>query len=185
MSNKRAAMRREQREREKALKDKSKNGSLRRAEKLGNDTGKVISIAKTMELLHTKFNWSKDELVELSQKLFEQVTKSNTEVFQYALQPWQDKVEIAILAANKGEPLHTKVDTIEDRILIENRNSNYIFYCSALLLELFSDYNMSRKLDVLIDELALLFCDMSKEPTKHTIVTYTKKLKEVVGLEII
>lgn len=185
MSNKRAAIRREQREREKILKDKSKNGSLRRAEKLGNDMGKVIPIAKTMEILHSRFNWSKEKLVGLSHKLFEQVSKSQSEVFQYALQPWQEKMEIAILATNKGEPLRINADTIEDRILLENRNSNYIFYSSAILLELFSDYNMSRKLDEIIDELALLFNDMAKEPMKHTINRYSKELKEIVGLEIV
>lgn len=185
MSYKRSAIRREQREREKIFKDKSKNGKLRRAEKLGNDLGKIIPIAKTMEVLYSKFNWSKEELVELSQKLFEQVSKSGTEVFQYALQVWQEKMEIAILASNNGEPLRTSANTIEDSILLQNRNANYIFYSSAILLELYSDYNMYKKLDIIIDELALLFNDMSKEPTKHTISKYSNELKEIVGLEIV
>ena len=185
MSNRRASIRREKREREKILKDKSKNGNLRRAEKLGNDTGKILSISKAMEVLYIKFNWSKEDLIELSRKLYEQVSKSGTEVFQYALQVWQEKMEIAILATNNGEPLHTKVDTIEDRIFVENRNANYVFYCSALLLELFSDYNMFKKLDTLIDELAWLFHDMSLEPTKHTINKYSAELKNIIGLNIV
>lgn len=184
-SNRRSAIRREKREREKILKDKSKNGKLRRAEKLGNDIGKIIPLVKTMEILYIDYKWSKEELVELSHKLFEQVSKSGTEVFQYALQVWQEKMEIAILKANNGKPLRTNANTIEESIFLKNRNENYVFYSSAILLELFSDYNMYKKLDKIIDELALLFNDISKEPEKHTISRYTKEFKEIVGLDII
>lgn len=184
MSFKRAAIRRERKEKERIMKSKAINADLLRAEQIGFENGKTISICIILDCLH-ELGWNVEKLQEYTESIMQQSLNTAPEIINIAIGPWQRVLEERI--KEFGEMPRMVVNTTIKKIEYDSRNSSYINMCAFGFLNLYSNFNMNSnkkqtgKLDMVISECTKTFFEMMKEPQKYDSIECIKRTELLTG----
>lgn len=190
MSNRRAAIRREERERKKIQKNKTANGDLMRAQSHGWDCGKVISACVVIDALALELNWKKEQISQFTQSLSEKSAKGNPDIIEFAVQPWKNKLEQRI-KQHAPELPKMPINSVIQGIEYQHRNMAYVGCCSLMFLNLFSNFNLSSNnkgtgtLDKIINQCVIHFYDLQRNPNDYKTEKVLAKTKKITGLELV
>ena len=189
MSNRRAALRREQREREKILKNKSENADLMRAQMKGFENGKIISACTVVDALATEMHWDKEKIIDFTKNVALQSAKGNAEIIEFAVQPWKDKLEQR-LKEHSPELPKMSLNSILQGIEFQHRNMAYVGCCALMFLNLFSNFNLSSNnkgsgtLDKIINQCVVHFYDLQQNPQKYEPEKCLERTRALTGVSI-
>lgn len=188
MSSRRAAIRRERKEREKIMKNKSKDGEMKRLQYLSWENGKIISFTTILDALHSEFGWEKEQLAEFLESARTQSLDTDPNVLEIAAVPWHRKLEEAIQKRNVIGSMR-KFSLLQE-MGYQQRNISYIRCCSFFLLNLFSNYNLSSnnkgtgKLDRIIEICAIHFQDFMRNPDDYTNEKCVQRTERLTGVRV-
>ena len=189
MSNRRAAIRRERKEREKIAKNKSENGKLLQAQSRGIDAGRTISATVVMNALFLELQWSKTKILEFTESLSQQSANGNPDVIAFALQPWIDKFETRIQAHSPVMPKMSITDVIQG-IEYQHRNISYVNCCALMFLNLYSNFDLrsnnkgTGKLDKIINQCVIHFHDLLRNPYDYTADKCIERTEKITGIQL-
>ena len=190
MSNRRAAIRREQKEREKIMKDKSKAGELKRLQYISWENGKIIGFTTMLDALYSEFGWKKEQLVEFLENARTQSIETDPDVLEFAAVPWHRKLEDAIQKRTGEIVENITATTILQGMGNQQRNLSFVRSCSFFLLNLFSNYGMSSngkgtgKLDRIIEICAIHFQDLLRNPADYTNEKCVQRTERLTGVRV-
>lgn len=187
MSNRRAAFRRDKREREKILKSKAPGADLLRERNKGWEEGKLLAICVGIEAMHDTFGWRKNKIHGFCDAVAHNSANCNKAVIRVAARPWQERL---IERINDGDKPVMTVDNIFQKERYEERNRTYLACASIMMLTLFSEYNFSSnskhtgRMDKVLDRYAVRFTDIVQDPAYYSGEKYAERIKEMTGMEV-
>ena len=186
MSNRRAEMRRAQREEYKLQKNKGKDAELMRAQKRGFENGKVISAATVIQALYTEIRWDEDKINSFAFSVADQ-KNSNATVVDFAATVWRDKLEKRI-EERATAPIKMVVRSAIQSIEYRNRNVAYLNCCAFMFTNLYSNFNLSSnnkgtgKLDKVIEKCVQCWYDFMQNPDYYSNEKCKARTKEITGV---
>ena len=185
MSLRRAAMRREKREREKALKSRSPDGELARAKEQGKIDGRTLSVLITSLYLHSDFGWGAKKIIGLIEKGNAEAVRFDNDGVRFTFEFYAKKI---------GEKLNVvdshqirKVETVSEKVYNDSRNDFFLTGMAVICTCLSSDYgyavnkNGTGRLDRLIENCAKEYINVLNGDMN--IEGYCKRCKDEVGID--
>lgn len=188
-SNRRMAMRRDKREREKIQRSNAPGAHIVRARNKGWEDGKLLAIVTASECLYDVFSWNKQQIHELTERIAITSANTNTEVLQIAMQPWERKLKERIEEAKIDVMQIPLTDPFQSAYILE-RNRTYIAAAALIMLRLYSEFgfrdNKQKKgrMDSILDYFSTRLLDVVKKEEYFNIDQYISKLLRKTGLHI-
>lgn len=189
-SNRRAAIHRDKKEREKILKNKSPQAKLIKAKNKGYEEGKLIATSAFLESAVIDFKWTEKKIKEASDFIATTSMNSRSEVINFVCNIWNKKLVERVQEIGK-EKITLKVDSLEDSIMYEERNQTYFACCSLVLSAIYSNYGFSTnnkktgKLDKLIDRFVIRFYQMMDSPGYYTGEKCMARVEKITGIKFV
>lgn len=189
-SNRRAALRRDKKEREKIFKNKSPQANLIKAKNKGYEEGKMIATSVFLETAVIDFDWKEKKIKEATDFIATISMNSRSEVINFVCNIWNKKLVERIQDYDK-QKIVLNVDNIEDSIMYEERNQTYFACCSLVLSALYSNYGFSTnskqtgKLDKIMNRFVIRFYQMMDSPKYYTGEKCMERMKEITGIEFV
>lgn len=186
-SNRRAAIRRDKKEREKILKNKSPQAKLIQARNKGYEEGKMIATSVFLECMAIDFGWDKKEIKEASDLIAADSMRSSSEVINFVVNIWNKKLVDRVQEHNKKK-IVLNVNSLEDSVMYEERNQTYFACCSLVLSALYSNYGFSSnskqtgKLDKLMNRFVIRFYQMMENPKYYSGEKCMARVDENTGI---
>lgn len=178
MSAKRAAIRREQKAREKA--NRKVSDTDRRAIQ-GRDDGRELAFFATINVLHEQFHFGKKRISELMRMCREESARYDNEGVQFILQYYADKIDKKIAEI----PL-SDVDS-KDMIYVFNRNTAFVTTLSIMCVVLNESFGMASnmkntgRLDEVMERVCMEYIKVLIG--RETIGKQKQKAVEVIEIE--
>lgn len=186
-SNRRAAIRRDKKEREKILKNKSPQAKLIQARNKGYEEGKMIATSVFLECMAIDFGWDKKKIKEASDFIAADSMRSSSEVINFVVNIWNKKLVDRVQEHNQKK-IVLNVNSLEDSLMYEERNQTYFACCSLVLSALYSNYGFSSnskqtgKLDKLINRFVIRFYQMMENPKYYSGEKCMERVDENTGI---
>ena len=172
-SNRRAAIRRDKKEREKILKNKSPQAKLIQARNKGYEEGKMIATSVFLECMAIDFGWGKKKIKEASDLIAADSMRSSPEVINFVVNIWNKKLVDRVQEQGQGN-IVVSIDNLEESLMYNERNQTYFACCSLVLSALYSNYGFSSnskqtgKLDKLMNRFVIRFYQMMENPKYYS-----------------
>ena len=186
MSDRRAAVRRERKERAKIEKDRSANGEMLRAAEQGKIDGREIAFCVIANLLYDLHGFRKKRIEDFLEKCNREATRFDQEGMKFVLDHYVDKLLEKINQVDVAQ----KPITIEESVYIAQRDTFYVSSLALMMAVLNDDYNMASnakntgRLDVLMEYCTNEYIKIQLDPDGHTADWYVKHTREKTGLEM-
>lgn len=191
-SNRRMAMRRDKREKEKILKSNAPGARILRARNKGWEDGKLLAIVFASECLFDNFSWDKEQIHDLTECIAKTSANTNVEILKVAMQPWERKLK------ERLEETQIDVMGIPDlsdpyrSAYVLERNRTYIAAAALIMLRLYSEFgfrdNKQRKgkMDNILDYFAKKMVNIVQDNGEEcsTVNHYVERLLRKTGLKI-
>ena len=187
-SNRRAAIRRDKKAREKILKNKSPQARFIKAKNKGYDEGKMIATSVFLESMAIDFGWKKEKIKEAEGYIAKTSMNSRTEVVNFVANIWNRKL-VERVKKEREQIMFLNTDTIEDRIMYEERNETYFECCSLVLSALYSNYGFSTnkketgRLDKLMNRFVIRFYQMMENPKYYSGEKCMARVEQNTGIK--
>lgn len=185
MSSRRAAIRRERKQREKAMKSHSPTGELARAKEQGKIDGRTLSVLITSLYLHSDFGWGAKKIIGLIEKGNAEAVRFDNDGVMFTFEFYAEKI---------GEKLNVvdlhqirKVKTVSEKVYNDNRNDFFLTGMAVICTCLSSDYgyainkNGTGRLDRLMEKCVKEYINVLNG--NMDIEGYCKKCKDEVGID--
>ena len=186
-SNRRAAIRRDKKEREKILKNKSPQAKLIQARNKGYEEGKMIATSVFLECMAIDFGWGKKKIKEASDLIATDSMRSSPEVTNFVVNIWNKKLVDRVQEQGQGN-IVVSIDNLEESLMYNERNQTYFACCSLVLSALYSNYGFSSnskqtgKLDKLINRFVIRFYRMMENPKYYSGEKCMERVDENTGI---
>ena len=183
MSLRRAAMRREKREREKALKSRSPDGELARAKEQGKIDGRALAVFISSIYLHEDFRWGANRILEMIEKGNKEAARFDNEGVWFAFNFYADKIAEKLNQQEIGAKI---VKTVAEKVYYDSRNDFFISGLATVISVLSSDYNFgwntkgTGRLDRLTESVVAEYMNVLEERT--SIEVYQERILEEIGI---
>lgn len=183
MSLRRAAMRREQKMREKALKSRSPDGELARAKEQGKIDGRVLAVFTSSIYLHKDFGWGKDRILEMIEKGNKEAARFDNEGVWFVFNFYAEKIAEKLNRQEVGVKI---VKTVAEKIYYDNRNDFFISGLATVISVLSSDYGFgwnakgTGRLDRLTESVVEEYVNVLEDAT--SIEVYQENILEEIGI---
>lgn len=187
-SNRRAAIRRDKKEREKILKNKSPQAKILQAKNKGYEEGKMIATSVFLECMVVDFGWKQKKIKQATDFIANTSMNSRSEVINFVANIWNRKLVERVQEGIK-EKVVLNVDSLEESVMYEERNQTYFSCCSLVLSALYSNYGFSTnkkqtgKLDKLMNRFVIRFYQMMESPKYYTGEKCMQRVEEVTGIK--
>lgn len=187
-SNRRAAIRRDKKAREKVLKNKSPQAKMLQVKNKGYDEGKLIATSVFLETAVIDYGWETEKIKEATDFIATTSMNSRSEVVNFVCNIWNKKLVERIQGYDK-QKIVLNVDNLEESIMYEERNQTYFACCSLVLSALYSNYGFSTnskqtgKLDKLMNRFVTRFYQMMDSPKYYTGEKCMARVEEVTGIK--
>lgn len=187
-SMRRAALRRDKKEREKILKNKSPQAKMLQAKNKGYDEGKLIATSVFLETAVIDYGWGTEKIKEATDFIATTSMDSGSEVINFVCNIWNKKLVERIQGYDK-QKIVLNVDNLEESIMYEERNQTYFACCSLVLSALYSNYGFSTnskqtgKLDKIMNRFVIRFYQMMESPKYYTGKKCMQRVEEVTGIK--
>lgn len=189
MSNRRAAIRRDRKEREKILKSKAPGADMLRIKNEGWEEGKLLAVCVGLEALYESFGWRKGKLYQFTEKIGKNSANCNKTVLQAAVKPWQNRL-IERISEIAGDKPRMTVNGLKEKIKFDERNQTYMAAASIVLVTLFSEYGFSGnkkrtgRMDKVIERYAIRYINILENPIYYCGKEYVKRVREMTGMNV-
>lgn len=186
MSARRAAIRRERKERTKAEKNKTADGEMLRAAEQGKIDGRVIAFCVMANLLYDLHGFRKKRIESFLQKCNKEATRFDNDVVRFVIEFYADKLLEKINKVDTCQNPNSVIDTV----YINQRDTFYVSSLALMLVVLSDDYGMasngknSGRLDTLMEYCTNEYIKIQMDPNGHTAEWYVKKTRGKTGLEM-
>ena len=186
-SNRRAAIRRDKKEREKILKNKSPQAKLIQARNKGYEEGKMIATSVFLECMAIDFGWGKKKIKEASDLIATDSMRSGSEVINFVVNIWNKKLVDRVQEQGQGN-IVVNIDNLEESLMYNERNQTYFACCSLVLSALYSNYGFSSnskqtgKLDKLMNRFVIRFYQMMENPKYYSGEKCIARVDENTGI---
>ena len=186
MSDRRAAVRRERKERAKIERNKSSGGEMLRAAEQGKIDGRVIAFCVIANLLYDVHGFRKKRIEEFLTKCNKEATRFDQDGFKFVLNFYADKLVEKI---NKTD-ISQVPKTLEENVYINQRDTFYVSSLALMMAVLNDDYNMASnnkntgRLDVLMEYCTNEYIKIQLNPYGHNAEWYVNKTREKTGIVI-
>ena len=186
-SNRRAAIRRDKKEREKILKNKSPQAKLIQARNKGYEEGKMIATSVFLECMAIDFGWGKKKIKEASDLIATDSMRSGSEVINFVVNIWNKKLVDRVQEQGQGN-IVVNIDNLEESLMYNERNQTYFACCSLVLSALYSNYGFSSnskqtgKLDKLMNRFVIRFYQMMENPKYYSGEKCMARVDENTGI---
>ena len=186
-SNRRAAIRRDKKEREKILKNKSPQAKLIQARNKGYEEGKMIATSVFLECMAIDFGWDKKKIKEASDLIAADSMRSSSEVINFVVNIWNKKLVDRVQEQGQGN-IVVSIDNLEESLMYNERNQTYFACCSLVLSALYSNYGFSSnskqtgKLDKLMNRFVIRFYQMMENPKYYSGEKCMARVDENTGI---
>lgn len=144
MSARRAAIRREQRKREKAQRNHSLNRELVRAREQGKIDGRVLSVFVSLIILHDDFGWGNERGIKLIEKGNAESCRFDNDGVRFVASHWIDKIFDYWHEANLPKITTNKV---ADEVYYTERADFYVNGLAVIAMVLTSEFGFGSRRD--------------------------------------
>lgn len=139
MSDRRAAVRRERKERLKAGKRKAPDAEIIRAAEQGKLDGRIIAFCVIANLLYDLHGFRRKRIEIFLKKCNKEATRFDQEGLQFVLKSYADK----LIAKINNADVMQKPKSIEEQIYLNTRDDLYVSSIALMLAVLNDDYGMA------------------------------------------
>lgn len=189
MSNRRAAIRRDRKEREKIMKSKAPGADMLRLKNEGWEEGKILAVCVGLEALYDSFGWKKGKLYHFTEKIGKNSANCNKQVLQFAIQPWKERL-IERITEIAGDKPRMTVECLKDKIKFEERNETYMAAALIVIVTLFSEYGFSSnkkrtgRMDKVLDRYAIRYLNILEDSVYYCGKEYLKRVRKMTGINV-
>lgn len=186
MSDRRAAVRRERKERAKIERNKSSNGEMMRAAEQGKIDGRAIAFCVIANLLYDLHGFRKKRIMEFLEKSNKEAVRSERDGVQFVVKNYADK----LLKKINCQFVYGTSKDIKELIYMNQRDAFYVSSIALMLAVLNADYGMASngkntgRLDTLMEYCTNEYMKLQLDPDGHTADWYMKHTREKIGLEM-
>ena len=186
MSDRRATVRRERKERAKIKKNKTANGEMLRAAEQGKIDGRTIAFCVIANLLYDLHGFRKKRIEDFLTKCNKEATRFDQEGFKFVLNYYADKLVEKI---NKTD-VAQKPTTLEENVYINQRDAFYVSSLALMMAVLNDDYNMASnekntgRLDVIMEYCTNEYIKIQLNPKGHSASWYVEQTRNKTGLKL-
>ena len=186
MSDRRAAVRRERKERAKIKKNKSANGEMLRAAEQGKLDGRIIAFCVIANLLYDLHGFRKKRIEDFLTKCNKEATRFDQSGFRFVLESYADKLIEKINRIGETQ----KPKSIIDHVYLTQRDEFYVSSIALMLVVLNDDYGMASngkntgRLNVLMEYCTNEYIKMQFSIGVHSVDWYVNKTREKTGIAI-
>ena len=184
MSDRRAAVRRERKERTKIEKNKTANGEMLRAAEQGKIDGRTIAFCVIANLLYDLHGFRKKRIEDFLTKCNKEATRFDQEGLQFVLKNYAEKLVKKINHAG----VNAKPKSVAEHIYLNERDEFYISSIALMLTVLNDDYGMASnekntgRLDVLMEYCTNEYIKILLNPDRHSASWYVERTSKKTGL---
>lgn len=179
MSNKRALIRRERKEREKILNDKSEQGRERRIRLKGQNDGRTIAYYTILYILMDQYKFDSEKIEKMCSYIGEEAVKFSKPGEQFVVMHYGNQLSELI----KKRRSKFIVKSGGDEWYQTERDDFYISTCSVIFIVLkdrfgfYVNKNRTGKLDVVMEYCAEELINIWEEPDMRTPEWYADRIK--------
>ena len=184
MSSKRAAIRRQRKEEQKAMKHKGQQGEMERAYINGIADGQIYATCIIFDVLHKKYKFRKKRFEKIISSIKEESKKGNTETSRFVMDFYQKKLGEKIEKTN----IKIYVKTPKEKVYESQKINGFISASSLILMVLNQDFHFASKtsgkgrLDIVMEYAIVEFIKVQLDKENHNVAYYLKKLEEETGI---
>lgn len=184
--SRRAAIRREQKDRKKAEKNDTANGEMQRAAEQGRIDGRTMAFCVVADFLYEVHGFRKKRIEEFLQKSNKESLKYDNEGMQLVLNFYGEKV----MNRMKMENVVQKPDTIIDHVYLTQRDMFYVSAIALMMAVLNESYGMAvndrknGRLDILMDYCAKEYTRIQTKPEIYTAEYFVAAVKRKTGITL-
>ena len=186
MSDRRAAVRRERKERAKIQRNKSSSGEMLRAAEQGKIDGRAIAFCVIANLLYDLHGFRKKRIEDFLTKCNKEATRFDNIGVQFVIKFYADKLLEKINRVDETQ----KPKSIIDHVYLTQRDEFYVSSIALMLAVLNDDYGMASngkntgRLDTIMEYCTNEYMKLQLDPDGHTADWYVKHTREKTGLEM-
>ena len=179
-------MRREEKERQKAQKDKSPQGKWKRAAEQGRLDGRMIASSIINCILYEQYGFRKKRLLRFIEQCNREALKFDQEATRFTIEMRAEKLIEKMNSINAN----IKIRGTETAVYVETRNTYLVSSCGVSFMvlnqyfEFGSNDNGTGRLDLITEYIANEYLKMMLDPKGHSADYYKRKLRKVTGLDI-
>lgn len=186
MSNRRAFIRRERLEREKASKRNTTQGKMERAKFDGKTEGRKAAVGIVMEVLYDKWNFSSNKVNEVLERVGQESARLEREGTRFVVTWYADKIVNKIKDVRPPVPGGDAFETIK----FVSKNEMYITAVAIMLTVLNELYDFSTnkketgRLDYIINYSVNKYIEMTLDYKVKTGEYYMNRMRKRTGYKI-
>lgn len=184
MSARRAAVRRERKEREKMNKYNSANGEMIRLVEQGKIDGRTIAFCVVANTLYDVFGFRKKKLETFLNKCNKEATRFENEGVNFVVQHYAEKISKRLNEVD----VFQKPERLIDCVYINQRDMFYVSSLAITLVVLNSDYGMASnnkgtgRLDTIMEYCTNEYIKIQLDPKNRSAEWRVKKTREKTGI---
>lgn len=186
MSFRRAAMRRDAKNKEKIQKCKAPGADILRARNDGWEQGKKLAICIIFECVYKEFGWRIERLRRLSESLTKYSLDYDRDVLRFSCSVWHEKLKNIIEKMHISNIVPT--GTVTDMSLYTERCDTYLATASFILSAVYSEYSFTSnskgtgRMDRVMNRFATEYARLSS-CIDYDIITRCNHIEELIGLK--
>lgn len=186
MSARRAAIRKERLQREKAKRSKTMLGKLERAKQRGILDGRVIASSVILEVLHDRYKFSNAKAQEILKCSGKECLKQDRDGTRFVLEFYAKKIQEKINTVD----IYQKMSDIETQVYCINRDDLFVSVAAIMLSALNELYNFSSnskgsgRLDYIMEYCVNRYIEVQLDPEHKTADYYFQKMKRKTGYDV-
>ena len=186
LSAKRAAIRRERKERRKAEHRKAPDGEARRAAEQGRMDGRTLAACIIINVLYDQFGFRDKRLMRMVEQINREALKFDQEATRFNLEFYAGKLQDRIQAAQ----IRPKVESLTETIYGSVRDEYFISSGAVMFMVLneyfgFASNNKGTgRTDLIMAYMVNEYIKVNLDPEGHDVEFYYRRMKEKTGLDI-
>ena len=186
MSAKRAAIRRERKERRKAEHRKAPDGEARRAAEQGRMDGRTLAACIIINVLYDQFGFRDKRLMRMVKQINQEALKFDQEATRFNLEFYAGRLQERIQAAQIRHRVESLTETIYGSVRDE-----YFISSGAVMFMVLNEYfgfasnnKGTGRTDLIIAYMVNEYVKVNLDPEGHDVKFYYSRMKEKTGLDI-
>ena len=186
MSDRRAAVRRERKERIKVGKNRSANREILRAAEQGKLDGRAIAFCVIANLLYDLHGFRKKRIEDFLEKCNKEAVRFDQGGLQFVLKFYADKLIVKI----NNVDVMQKPKSIAEQIYLNQRDDFYVSSIALMLAVLNDDYGMASnrkntgRLDTIMEYCTNEYVKLQLDTERRNAKWYVQRTREKIGMNI-
>lgn len=186
MSAKRAAIRRERKERRKAEHRKAPDGEARRAAEQGRIDGRTLAACIIINVLYDQFGFRDKRLMRMVEQINREALKFDQEATRFNLEFYAGKLQDRIRATQ----IKPRAGNLTETIYASVRDE-YFISSGAVMFMVLNEYfgfatngKGTGRSDLIMAYIVNEYIKVNLDPEGHDVEFYYRRMKEKTGLDI-